>query len=221
MDHLPFLDAGMIVILFTIIVKVLLYPFSLKATKAQMEMKSIEADLKHIKEAYKDNKELQAQKTIELYKEKNINPFAGFFILLIQLPIVISLYRIFLKSGLPSIHTDILYSFIAIPAFINMNFLGFINISEKNIILAVLAGISTYLQMKYATPNQSGQSSEPQKGSTEEVLSNIQKQMKYTFPVLVVFISWSVSVAVSLYWITSNVFAVFQELYIRRKLKRT
>ena len=102
----PYLDAGVIVIIFTIIVKIFLLPLSIKASKAQIEMKSAEKDLALIKEKYKDNKEEQSKQTIEYYKQKGINPFAGIFVLLIQLPIIIGLYRVFLTSGLPKTGPD-------------------------------------------------------------------------------------------------------------------
>ena len=68
MKTLPFFDAGVIIIIFTIIIKLILLPLSIKASKAQLEMKSIEKDLNLIKEKYKDNKEEQSKKTIEYYK---------------------------------------------------------------------------------------------------------------------------------------------------------
>jgi YidC/Oxa1 family membrane protein insertase len=144
---LPFFDVGVIVIIFTVIVKVVLLPLSIKASKAQLKMKSIEKDLEDIKQKYKDNKEEQAKQTIEYYKKNNINPFAGIFILLIQLPIIIGLYRVFLKSGLPNINTVILYKFVSIPENINMIFLHLINIGQKSLILAILAGLTTYFQI--------------------------------------------------------------------------
>ena len=212
-------DAGVIVVLFTVIVKLIMFPLSLKATKAQMEMKDIEKDLERIKEQYKDKQE-QTQKTIELYKEKNINPFAGFVVLLIQLPIIIALYQIFLRSGLPVVNTELLYSFVTSPLSINMTFLGLVDIAGKSIILALIAGISTYFQIAYATPPVS--EPEPGKKPTmqQDVMKMMQTQMKYGFPVLVVFISWSVSAAVSIYWITSNLFTIAQELYIRKRIRK-
>ncbi|MCX6703343.1 MAG: YidC/Oxa1 family membrane protein insertase [Candidatus Zambryskibacteria bacterium] len=220
MDTLPFFDAGVIVIIFTIVVKLIMFPLSIKATKAQMEMKDIEKDLERIKEQYPD-KQVQTQKTIELYKEKNINPFAGFFVLLLQLPIIIALYQIFLKSGLPVINMELLYSFVSAPLSISMNFLGLIDIAGKSIPLAIIAGISTYFQIAYATPP----ASEPEPGKKptmqQDVMKMMQTQMKYGFPVLVTFISWSVSAAVSIYWITSNLFTIGQELYIRKKIRIT
>lgn len=220
MDTLPFFDAGVIVILFTIIVKLIMFPLSIKATKAQIEMKEIEKDLKKIKEQYSD-KQIQTQKTIELYKEKNINPFAGFLVLLIQLPIIIALYQIFLKSGLPTINLELLYSFISAPVSINMSFLGLIDIAGKSVTFALLAGISTYFQLVYATPPTDTNTDSNNKPTIQEdVMKTMQTQMKYIFPILVTFISWSVSAAVSIYWVTSNIFTIGQELYIRKHIRK-
>lgn len=212
---LPFADAGVIVIIFTIIIKILLLPFAIKATRAQLQMKSIEKDLADIKEKYKDNKEEQSKKTIDYYREKGINPFASFFILIIQLPIIIGLYRVFLKSGLPVINTALLYSFVPAAISVNMMFLGIINIAEKSIVLAVLAGISTYFQLDIASKTQSSVTSTASKQT--DIANIMAKQMKYFFPIIVIFISYSISAAVALYWITSNVFAIVQEIYIRKK----
>ena len=112
MNLLPFFDAGVIIVIFTIIVKIIILPLSIKASKAQIAMKGTEKDLQLIKEKYKDNKPEQSKKIMEYYKEKGINPLASVFILLIQLPILIGLYQVFIKSGLPKINTAILYSFI-------------------------------------------------------------------------------------------------------------
>jgi len=220
MDTLPFFDAGIIVILFTVIVKLVMFPLSIKATKAQIEMKEIDKDLKKIKEQYSD-KQIQTQKIIDLYKEKNINPFAGLLVLLIQLPIIISLYQIFLKSGLPTINMELLYSFVSVPEIIKMNFLGIIDIASKSVTLALFAGVSTYFQLVYATPPADTKTDSISKPTIQEdVMKTMQTQMKYFFPVIVTFISWSVSAAVSIYWITSNVFTIGQELYIRKHIRK-
>jgi YidC/Oxa1 family membrane protein insertase len=182
-------------------------------------MKSIEKDLKEIKEKYKDNKEEQSKKTIEYYKEKGINPFAGIFILLIQLPIVIGLYQVFLKSGLPTVDTSLLYSFIPVPDSINMMFLGIIDISQKSMVLAVLAGITTFIQLHLASSSTSSPSSGG--GMQQDFAKVMAVQMKYIFPVIVAFISYSISGALALYWITSNIFSIAQEIYIKRKYHRT
>ncbi len=205
---LPFFDAGVIVVIFTVIIKLILLPLSIKASRAQLQMRGIEKDLNAIKEKYKDNKEEQSRKTIDYYKEKGINPFASFLILIIQLPIIIGLYQVFRKSGLPIINSALLYPFVSAPHIVNMIFLGFINIADKSLLLAVIAGVSAYFQFSIATPPSEGQG---------DMAKAMAVQMKYFFPILVVFISYSISASVALYWITSNIFAILQELYIRKK----
>jgi YidC/Oxa1 family membrane protein insertase len=215
----PFFDAGVVVIIFTIIVKFILLPLSIKASRAQIEMKTHERALNTIKEKYKDNKEEQGKKTIEYYKEKGINPFASIFILLIQLPIILGLYRVLLKYGLPMINTSILYSFISPPTGpVNMIFLHTINIADKSIILAIIAGITTYFQISLATANTATSTTKDMQGDIARAMS---VQMKYFFPIIVAFISYSISAALCLYWITSNVFAIVQEMYIKRKYHKT
>jgi YidC/Oxa1 family membrane protein insertase len=213
MGLLPFLDAGIIVVIFTIIVKFILLPLSLKASKAQLEMQSTQKDLEEIKVKYKD-KEEQAKKIMEYYTTKGINPFASIFILIIQLPILIGLYSIFLKSGLPQINTELLYSFVPSPSSVNMIFLGLINISQKSLVLALLAGVTTFIQVRIASgPKQSeGQS---------DMAKAMSLQMKYFLPIFMAFIAYTISSAVALYLITSNIFAIFQEIYIKRKYHKT
>ena len=214
MASIPFADAGVVIIIFTIIVKLVLLPLSLKASKAQIEMKAIEKDLQKIKDTYKDNKEELSKKTIEYYQEKGINPFASILILIIQLPIVIGLYQVFLKSGLPSVETALLYTFVTAPVAINMMFLNIINISQKSVVLAIIAGITTYMQISLANNNQQQPSGS---GMQNDIARAMAVQMKYVFPIIVTFICYSISSALALYWITSNIFAVLQEIYIKKK----
>ena len=215
MNLLPFFDAGMIIIIFTIIIKFILLPLSIKASKAQIEMKKTEKDLQLIKEKYKDNKEEQSKKTMEYYKENGINPFAGFLILIIQLPILIGLYRIFLKSGLPTINKTMLYPFISAPVAVNMVFLNILNISEKSLFLAIIAGITTYFQISLANGTQSSS------GTQGDMAKAMAMQMKYFFPILMTFIAYTISSAIALYLITSNVFAICQEIYIKKKYHKS
>ncbi len=212
MNLFPFFDAGVIVIIFTIIIKIIILPLSIKASKAQIEMKSTEKDLANIKEKYKDDKTEQSKQIMEYYKTRGINPFASIFILIIQLPILIGLYQVFIKSGLPKINTALLYTFISTPVAINMMFLGLINISEKSVILAIIAGVTTYFQISHAAGPQSQSS-----GTQGDIAKAMAVQMKYFFPVLMTFIAYTISSAIAIYFITSNLFAIAQEIYIKKK----
>lgn len=217
MGLLPWFDAGVIVILFTIIIKFILFPLSKKASLTQIALKEVEPDIAKIKATYKDNREEIARKTMELYRERNINPFSGVAIVLLQLPIIFALYFVFFKSGLPGLNNDLLYSFIPRPETINMNFLGLFDITQKSAILALLAGVSSFIQMRISAPLAPAPLAKGEKANfKDELARSMSIQMKYVFPVIVFFISFTVSGVVALYWFTSNVFTIFQESYLKK-----
>ncbi len=216
---LPWADAGVAIILLTCAVRLVLFPLSRKAVHTQVQMQAINPMLAEIKEKYKNDTQLQAKKTLELYKEKGVNPFSGVFVLLIQLPIIFALYKIFLDAGFPSVDGSILYSFVHAPENINTVFLGLINLTEKSALLAGLAAISTYFQLKLAVPNPTTKPKDS-KSFGDNLAQNMQTQMKYFFPVLVFFISYKISGVIALYWLTSNLFTIGQEIVVRRKLEQ-
>jgi YidC/Oxa1 family membrane protein insertase len=170
-----------------------------------------------IKSTYKDNKQLQGLKTMELYKEKGVNPFSSFFQLLIQLPILYALYSIFVHSGLPVINEAYLYSFLSSPV-VNMHFLGLIDVGQPSIFLSVVASISQFLQLHYSLASIKT-ASDTDKNSPANIAQNMNKQMKYIFPVIIFFISYKISAVIAIYWAVSSLFTLGQELYVRHKLK--
>ena len=206
-------DLGVAVIILTLLVKTALFPLSQRSIESQAKMNLLAPELKKIKESGL-SKEEQAKKTFELYKTHKTNPFSGCLLVLIQIPIIFALYGVFLK-GL-SFDTNSLYSFIHTPANISMNFLGLFNIGKTHIlVLAILAGVSQFFQAYYMPkPPVSGDNS----GSFQDNFAkSMNTQMKYVFPFVVAFIAYSLSGAVALYWITSNIFAVGQQIYAKKK----
>src|SRR5271155_3614640 len=109
-DVMPNHDVGLAVIGTTLVVSLLLFSISKQAIRTQLKMKEIEPELKKIKDQIKD-KEQQTKATLELYKKYKINPFSGILIALIQIPILLGLYYVFYKGGLPSINIKTLYPF--------------------------------------------------------------------------------------------------------------
>jgi YidC/Oxa1 family membrane protein insertase len=212
---LPSSDAGLAVIILTVLVRLIIFPLSKKAIVTQVKMAEIGPDLQRIKEEYK-NPEEQARKTLELYRDKQVNPFSGIFVIIIQIPIIIALYRIFLHAGFPQIDPSILYSFVKAPEIIHTHFLGLFNITEKSAVLALLAAVTTYIQLKIVSSKQNA----PQGNSFGDNLArSMQTQMKYFFPVLVFFIAYKISGVIALYWLTTNLFTIGQEIYVRKKLR--
>ncbi len=211
-------DAGVAAVILTILVKIILYPMSKKASVAQLKMKEYEGELKEIKEKFKD-KQTQALKVMEFYKDKKINPLSSIGTLLIQIPIIYSLYHIFLKSGLPNLNNELLYSFTKLPENISMNFLGLIDISQKSLILALLAAISGFLQMHFSV--QGGVDPKKSNQSNLDISQMMAKQMKFTMPIVIFFVSWQISGVVALYWFTSNVVGIVQDYIIKKNYKQS
>lgn len=224
MHYVPWIDAGVAIIILTIVVKLILFPLSKKSVTTQLKMKKVEGELAAMKEKYKDDKQEQARQTMEIYKKEGINPFMGILLLFIQLPIIIALYRVFLSSGFPKINTSLLYPFVFthVPHAVNIYFLNLINISSKSLILAILAGVTSFIQIRYSMPPspKKDPAAAPKSPSFKDDLArSMNMQMRYIFPILAFFISWSISGAIAIYWITSNVFTLAQELFIRKTVR--
>jgi len=213
---LPGQSVGLAIIVLTFLVKLVLYPLSGKSIRAQQAMRELEPELRKIRETHKDDKQLQAKKTMELYKERKVTPFSGCLPIVIQIPVIIALYWIFWK-GL-SIQPELLYGFVSAPATLDLHFLMF-DLSAKSVVLAISAGFTQYLQTDISLGKQPlPPKSEPGKASFQEDFArSMQLQMRYIFPVLISFFAYSLPSAVALYWTTSNILGIGQEFLLRRK----
>lgn len=219
--HIPGGDVGLATIIVTLIVKLVLFPLSKQATKTQLKMKVLEPELAKIKEKYGSNKEEFGRKTLEFYRENQLNPFASFFLILLQLPVIIALAYIFISGGLPTIKTDLLYSFVQVPTLVSTLFLGFVDVSGRSIILSIIAGLAQFVQIRLSVPAYTA-SKDPSKAASfgDDLAKSMNVQMRYVMPVFMFFICLSVSGAVALYWITGSLFTIAQELYFRKTIKK-
>lgn len=215
---IPYVDAGIAAVILTIVVKLIILPLSVSAARSQLLMREIQKPMEEIKEKYKDDREQQALKMLELYKENKLNPFSGILVLLIQLPIIFALYFIFLK-GLPVIQIDQLYSFVKAPEVVQHYFLGFIDVTaSQNWVLAGLTAITQFIQARIMMPKVEGLK-KPGESMKDDFTRSMSIQVKYVLPVFIFFVSYGLIAVVSVYWITSNLFAIVQDIYIKKKLK--
>lgn len=218
-NNITFGDVAFAIIIITIVVKVILSPLTYRSTKNQIIMKKMEPEIKKIKEDY-PNKEEQAKKTFELYKKYGTNPFSGCLVVLLQLPIIFALYYVFYK-GL-NINAENLYSFVSMPTHLNTNFLGLVDIHGKSLFLAILAGVTQFIQGYFSSSLNTKKievvNEIPKEKSFQEELSgSMQTNIKYVLPFFIAFIAYKISGAVALYWVVSNIFMIVQEYYIRKK----
>lgn len=208
-------DVGIAVILLTILVKLILFPLSQKSIEGQAEINILTPELNKIKTSGA-SKEEQARLTFELYKKHNTNPFSGCLLVLVQLPIIFALYYVFFKGI--NFDSSSLYSFIHAPIHTNMIFLGILDISKKSLVLAILAGVSQFLQAYFMPkPVLSSDAGGSAPSFSESFAKSMSMQMKYIFPFLIAFIAYRISGAVALYWITSNLFMVAQQIYVKKE----
>ncbi|MCL5733199.1 MAG: YidC/Oxa1 family membrane protein insertase [Patescibacteria group bacterium] len=209
-NTIAFGDLGVAIIFLTVFIRIVLYPFFQKSVRNQTILQRIQPKIKKIQEEHKKDKEKQAKALLLLYKEHKVNPFSGFLFLLIQLPILIILYDLFLK-GLNVASFSDLYSFVAAPRNFQTTFLGLLNLQNRSILLVVLAATAQFFQGRLALPK-SDKSKPP--SSAEQ----ISRQMVFIAPLITIFIFFNFPAAVSLYWLTSSVFSIGQQIIINKQI---
>ena len=217
-DLIPGGDVGIAIILTTVVVKTILLPLSIKAAKTQKVIKDIDPKIKEIKSNVKDPQE-QARQIMALYKESGINPFASILLMFLQIPIIIALYFSVYNGGgvaLPEVNTSLLYSFVPEPQTITMFFLGFLDIAQKSLPLAILAGIAQFIHGQLAFPKLPPRDPKAAPSMKDDFARNMQLQMKFVMPIFIAVIAYTISAAIALYFVVSSITAILQELVIRK-----
>ncbi len=205
-NYIP--DIGVVIILITVVVRLLLFPSFHKSLKHQKALANLQPKMNEIKEMHKNDREKQAKAMMELYAAHKINPLSSCLPLLIQLPILIALYRVFMQS-LGGGHLDGIYSFIHAPETISPMFLGFLNLSHKNWIMAAIAAILQYFQ---------GKMQQPSVASSDSTAQIMAMQTMYMFPLMTLILGATLLPSgLTLYWIVTTLFGIGQQYYIIRK----
>lgn len=191
---------GLAIILFTILVKVLLLPLSIKQTKSTKAMQDIQPKIQELQEKYKNKPEKQQQEIMKLYQEAKINPLAGCLPLFIQLPILLALFNV--------LREPVTYGVFANQAAYdsaNLSFLWISSLSEIDIPIAILSGISAYLMQTLTIP--------------KDQLEGPMKYMSYMMLGMSFWMGLTLPSGLILYWTASNVFAIGQHFLVMNPLK--
>ncbi|OGY68233.1 MAG: hypothetical protein A3H63_01835 [Candidatus Harrisonbacteria bacterium RIFCSPLOWO2_02_FULL_45_10c] len=209
-NTVAFHDLGLAIIFLTLIIRIIFLPLFYKSAKNQILIQRLQPEIQKIQHDHKDNKEKQAQAMMELYKKHQVNPFSGFLMLLVQLPVLIAIYQVFLQEFSPAV-MDRLYSFVTSPTEFNALFLGLLDLEKRSILMVGLAAIMQYLQGKLSLPA-------AEKGREPSPAEKIGRQMVFIGPVLTIVILSNLPAAVGLYWLITSVFSVVQQIYINKTL---
>jgi YidC/Oxa1 family membrane protein insertase len=209
-NTVAFHDLGIAIIFLTILVRIILYPLFHKSARHQAISQRIQPEVKKLQELHKNDRQKQTAAIMALHKEHGINPFSGFLLLIVQLPVLIGLYRILAKVLKPGLLVG-LYSFIEVPQTINPIFLGLINLSKGSIFIVGFAAIAQYFQGKLAIPK-----SPP--GHVPSQAEKVSRQMVFIGPGITFMIFYNLPAAVSLYWLVSSLFSILQQTRVNKQL---
>jgi len=244
---LPGHNFGFAIIIFTIIIRILMWPLVKRQLHHAKAMRELQPELKKIKAAAKGDRQEESRLTMELYKEREINPFASFGILLVQIPILIGLYSS-IKRILNNPHEIISFSYAPLHHLSWMESLshnihqfdetlfGVVNLTRTALgphgiywpamVIVVASAIAQYLQTKQLMPKSEEsrglrsilrEASSGTKTDQTEVNAAVSRSTLVFIPLVVFLVSLHLAVALPLYWLTSSVIAYFQQSRILRR----
>ena len=187
---------GIAIIIVTVLMRIIIFPLTLKQEKSMKKMRELQPELEKKKEKYKDNPQEYQQKTAELYRESGVNPLGGCLPLLIQMPVFVALYWAFSGNAIPA-DAKFLWFTLKQPdrLFMIGNF-------AFNLLPILNVGV-TYIQQKIMTSATSGQESSQQ-----------MQTMLYMMPLMMLFIFYKMPSGVTLYYLVSGALSLVQQYFI-------
>ena len=186
---------GIAIIIVTILMRILIFPLTLKQEKSMKKMKEIQPEVDKIREKYKDDPQTLNQKTMEIYKENNVNPMGGCLPILIQMPIFVALYYAFVGNTIPADATFLWFYLKQPDHFMK---LGTFTVN----LLPILNTLVTFIQQKIMM------------GVQPQDKNNPMSSMLYTMPLMMLFIFYNMPSGVTLYYLVSGVLSVIQQYFI-------
>ncbi|MCX6806433.1 MAG: YidC/Oxa1 family membrane protein insertase [Patescibacteria group bacterium] len=217
---IPGHDFGVAIILLTILIRLILWPRASKQLHSQKKMQSLQGDISKVKIKAGGDKQKEQAMLMELYKEKEVNPFSACLPAILQFPILIAMFVVFKKAtgsidGIENLlyepvkNLSYISSVLSGQTAFNTTLFGLIDMAKPSYLLAIVAGLTQFVQVKMITPRK-------QKTDAADPQAKMTSFMNYTFPALTVFIAWGLPAALPTYWITTNFIAIFQQWLIMR-----
>lgn len=207
-QYAPVHDLGIAVIVLVVCIRLLLWPLFERAVKSQVLITKIQPHIQKIQKEYKDDPVRQSQELMALYKESGFNPFMSFFVVIIQLPILIALYRVFL-SGIQGTGFNLLYPWVHQTHRFSTLFLSVIDLSKPFMALTMLACAAQFFQSWQMVQKQKGSGSSPSAVSSQVVA--------WISPILTFVILAPLPSVIGLYWTITTLFSVLQQYVVQRK----
>jgi YidC/Oxa1 family membrane protein insertase len=223
-------DFGLSIIVLTLIIKLVLFPLTLKQLKSSKAMQALQPQMQEIRRKYAKDQQAQMQAMQALQKEYGVNPLAsGCLPLLIQLPVLYGMFFAFnavlVSKHLVSDVNNLLYPFIAhFPeggVNVHLNWFTWLNAhwsislatSDPTHILPIIAALATFVQMRMSLPK-TPPTNKSAKSDTPDPMSSSMKTMQYIMPFVTLWFGWSFPAGLALYWTVSAVFQAVQQYFV-------
>lgn len=203
---------GWSIVILTVLVRLALWLPTMKSLRTPLLLNQYRDEVAQLQEKYKDDRSAQARALMAFYKEKGVSPFSGCLPLLIQLPILIVLYHVFIV-GLKDLRPDLLYSFTPHLDSINAQFFGLDLAKPDRVFLPLLAAAMQFLQARHF------QMLNPISGGKSDPTVIMTRQMQYLFPVMTYFIAITLPAGLPLYWATTTGISWLQQVYAVKTFK--
>lgn len=187
---------GLSIVILTLIIRTLLLPLNIKQIQSTSAMQLIQPELKELQAKYssKDQQTQQKlqQETMALFQKNNVNPLAGCFPILIQMPILIAMYHAIMRTEEVKNHTFLWFA-----------------LDSPDYVLPIIAGLATYFQQKLMMSGNTAMANNPQ-----------MTAMLYMMPIMITVIAFFFPAALALYWVVGNLFMIAQTLLINRPMMK-
>ena len=217
-------DFGLAIVLVTIGIRLVLYPLFVAQIRSQRAMQELAPALNELKAKYGKDRQRMSEEQMKLYKERGYNPAMGCFPLIVQMPLLFAMYAAFIQAGggagsealVGSQYATFLPSFVPYPFGPDQplstaaHWLPWIADGlahpDPFKVLPVLAGATQLVASIMAQPAKQPVTDDPQ--------AKMMQSMVYYFPLITVFIAWSLPAGLGLYWVTTTVVQIVQQYFV-------
>ena len=202
---------GICIIIFTVIVKVCLYPLYIKQIKSTAKMSELQPKMQAIQNQYANDTETMNIKMQELYKEEKFNPMGGCLPMLIQMPIIMGLFALLRNPMRYMTDDNMIFAFH--ESFIWINDLA----QPDPWILPIISGVATFIAFSMNRVLQDTGNAQANQ------MAGMTKMMQYVFPVMILWMARSFPSGLALYWAVSQIIQIFFNIHmssIRKKMKK-
>lgn len=201
---------GVLIILFGVIVKLILFPLTQKSFKSMAAMKELQPKMKEIQDKYEDDPQKQQKETIALYRKAGVNPLGGCLPMLLQFPILITLFYFFQNSMIIRQESFLWASDLSAPDYIiNLPF-SLPVLGDQIAGFVLLMSVAMFFQSKLSGGMSGGGA--PSGGPN-------LKGMMYIMPLIMLLVFNNFAAGLSLYYLVYNVLSIAQQAYINKTVK--